>query len=66
MNNRLTLCTTLHIKRDKEFQNTNLETKGDRTKIRCVKPVPNSCTHRSNNKHKKCCNYSKTFDKNMY
>ena len=29
MNRLLTLCMTLHIKGDKEFKNTNLETKGD-------------------------------------
>ena len=29
MNSQLTLCMTLHIKGDKEFKNTNLETKGD-------------------------------------
>ena len=61
---------TLHIKGDKEFKNTNLATKGDHAKIRCVKPIPDSCTHESNNKQKNCCNYSKTFDeiclKNMY
>ena len=62
MNSGLTLCMTLHIKGDKEFKNTNLETKGDRTKIWCVKTVPESCTHGSNNKQKNCCNYSKTFD----
>ena len=30
MNSQLTLCMTLHIKGDKEFKNTNLETKGDK------------------------------------
>ena len=30
MNSRLTLCMTLHIKEDKEFKNTNLETEGDK------------------------------------
>ena len=30
MNSRLTLCLTLHIKEDKEFKNTNLETEGDK------------------------------------
>ena len=29
MNSLLTLCMTLHIKGDKKFKNTNLETKGD-------------------------------------
>ena len=62
MNSQLTLCMTLHIKEDKELKNTNLETKGDCAQIRCAKPVPDSCTHGSNNKEKKCCNYSKTFD----
>ena len=70
INRRITLCMTLHIKRDKKFKNTNLETKGDRAKIRCVKLVPDSCTHRSNNTQKNCCNYRKKFDeiclKNMY
>ena len=30
MNRQLIVCMTLHIKGDKEFKNTNLETKGDR------------------------------------
>ena len=30
MNSQLTLCMTLHNKGDKEFKNTNLETKGDK------------------------------------
>ena len=30
MDSWLTLCLTLHIKGDKEFKNTNLETKGDK------------------------------------
>ena len=62
MNRQLNLCMTIQIKEDKEFKNTNLETKGDCAKIRCVKPIPDSCTHRSNNKKKNCCNYRKTFD----
>ena len=29
INSRLTLCMTLHIKGDREFKNTNLETERD-------------------------------------
>ena len=59
---------TLHIKVDIEFKNTDPKTKGD--KKNCVKLVPDSLNHRSNNQQKNCCNYNKTFDeiclKNMY
>ena len=30
MNSQITLCMTLHIKGDKEFKNTNLETEGEK------------------------------------
>ena len=69
MNSRLTLCMTLHIKGDKESKNTKLETKGNHAKIQCVKPVLESCTHRSNNKQKIVATIEKHLMKclkNMY
>ena len=69
MNSRLTLCMTLHIKGDKEFQNTNLETKGDQKFDVLNQYQTLEITDRTM-MQKNCCNYRKMFDqiwlKNMY